>query len=176
MPDLTHAELVQVAARWLRGTRRCALVATERTCFKSFESPDAIGWQPDGLSILVEAKVSLEDFRADHRKEHRRETIGMGVERWFLTPAGLLTGTEGMRVVRRMSRGWGLLELRGDRVRRVSGASPRIASSGEIARVEQPLLIALARRIGWASNGADRSVLKGITITDADVGEEPAHA
>jgi hypothetical protein len=158
---LTHAELVELAARWLRGTRRCALVATERSCFKSNESPDAIGWNPDGLSILVEAKVSVEDFRADQRKKHRRETIGMGIERWYLSEKGVLS-------LQKFPAGWGLLEVRSGRVFRVYEARPRIASSGEVARIEQPLLIAIVRRAQWAALSGSSTPLEGITVTNED--------
>lgn len=161
MSTLSHTELVKLAARWLHGTRKCALVATERSCFKANEAPDAIGWRPDGLSILVEAKVSIEDFRADQRKPHRKSGVGMGLERWYLAEDGVISAEHLETVI-----GWGLLLVRNGRVHRVVHAQQRMASAGEIARIEQPLLIALVRRTEWAAFQGSSNPLKGITLTD----------
>lgn len=107
---LTHAALVEVAARWLESTRRCSLVLTEFTC-AGCETPDAIGWRiSEGWSVLVECKTSRADFRRDAEKlqrQHREASVGQ--ERWYLTPPGLLRPDE-------VPEGWGLLEA-GARVR-----------------------------------------------------------
>jgi hypothetical protein len=153
---MTHAELVIRARRWLANTRRCSLVATERNSWVVGESPDAIGWRFDGYSILVECKTTLADFYADQRKPGRREGWrGLGRERWYLTPAGLLDG-------RYLPHGWGLLELRGRSLRRVLDATTRVdplASAREV-----PLLVAVARRalcggFGGVSCGAPTGVV-----------------
>lgn len=81
-----HAELVTVAAKWLK--RRCVIVLTERG---SVEIPDAIGWTGQGQSIVVECKVSLRDFEADWDKPFRHGSLGMGQTRWFLSPLGVLS-------------------------------------------------------------------------------------
>jgi hypothetical protein len=135
---MTHAELIDRARRWLTNTRRCTLVATERNSWACGESPDAIGWRHDGDSVLVECKTTLRDFYADQRKPGRREGWrGMGRERWYLTPAGLLAG-------RYLPPGWGWLEVRGAIVRRTHEASPRIDPLA--AQRELPLLVAMTRR------------------------------
>jgi hypothetical protein len=103
----SHADLVQIAVRWLRRARRCCVVLAERG---SVEIPDAIGWSGRGASVVVECKVSVADYRADLQKPHRRDLIGMGAERWYLTPAGLLAGLSPLEP-------WGLLEWDGARVR-----------------------------------------------------------
>lgn len=135
---VTHAVLVALAARWLHGTMKCGLVVTERLAPGADEAPDAIGWTTyDGQrSILVECKVSLEDWRADRQKPSRADAAGMGRERWYLTPAGLLGGCE--------LGGWGWAEVRGGRVRR--RVEPRPRTGPEVRTAEYPLLLAVARR------------------------------
>lgn len=152
---LTHAQLVEIAGRWLRGTRKCALVAEESSCFKSAESPDGIGWDAYGRSVLVEAKVSVEDFRADQRKPHRLNTVGMGLERWYLAEDGVLKPEA-------MPPQWGLLVVRNGRVFRVVHAVPRSELAGEIARIELPMLVAIARRATWHNT-------RGLTASDPDL-------
>jgi len=121
-------------------------VATERCAWSAEESPDAIGWLPAGGSILVECKTALSDFYADRRKPSRLPgAAGMGRERWYLAAEGLLSG-------QRLPEGWGLLELRAGRVRRLTpavyrGPDPRIMAA------ELPLLVAVGRRGGAAARG-----------------------
>jgi hypothetical protein len=86
---VTHGELVDRAAKWLRGTLGCGVVLTERFSV-AVETPDAIGWKY-GESHLVECKVSRADFHADAKKPWRQPGMGMGCYRWYLTPVGLLT-------------------------------------------------------------------------------------
>lgn len=106
---MTHKELVGVAARWLRDKRRCGVVLTEKG---TNEICDAIGWtdlRRFPRSIVVECKVSETDFKADQRKPHRRDPWwGLGMERWYLTPRGLLWEHV---VSPSWPERWGLLEL-----------------------------------------------------------------
>lgn len=104
---MTHAELVQVAAKWLR-RRGCSVVLTEPV-FADCESPDAIGWRY-GDSTMVECKVSRADFLADTNKQARKRGRRLGNRAYYLAPAGLITANEVS------ARGWGLLEVRGGRV------------------------------------------------------------
>lgn len=135
---MTHAELVARAARWLANTRRCSVVATERNAWSAGEAPDAIGWTCYGHSILVECKTTIGDFYADQRKPGRRAgTLGMGRERYYLTPPGLLAG-------KYLPDGWGMLELRGQRVITVASATVRVDPHATCR--EAPLLVAIARR------------------------------
>src|SRR5271154_4198858 len=101
---MTHGQLVQKAVAWLR-RYRCGVVLSEQAC-GSGEMPDAIGWKGACHSVLVECKISRADFLADREKAFRQKSqLGMGCERFYLTPAGLLCGEE-------LPAGWGLLEYR----------------------------------------------------------------
>lgn len=98
-PTFSHAQLVVVAAQWLK--RKCSVVVTELVT--TGETPDAIGWQGT-RSTLVECKVSVTDFWADRKKFFRQNSWqGIGQHRYFLTPVGLLD-------VKDLPPKWGLLE------------------------------------------------------------------
>lgn len=74
---LSHAELCTRAVRWLKNTAGCTVAISEMASVAG-ETPDAIGWR-HGVSILIEAKTSRADFRADRKKPWRqRPHIGMG--------------------------------------------------------------------------------------------------
>jgi hypothetical protein len=105
---VTHADLVAAAIRWLRRRpHSCSVVFAEFATHATIERPDALGFTYGGTSILVECKVSRGDFLADRTKPHR--AFGMGARRWFLTPTRLVSAHE-------VPVGWGLAELRGQRV------------------------------------------------------------
>ena len=123
-PSVSHADLVIRAGRWLRNTIRCKTVLFEPGYGYPSEVPDAIGWT-NRHSVLVECKVTRRDFLADRRKTGRRRELndgglrgGLGEERWYLTPSNLVRPDE-------VPDGWGLLELRGDRVYRTVPATRR---------------------------------------------------
>lgn len=110
---MTHAELVELAATWLRNTRRCGVVLTERG---DVGRADALGWMRTGHApycILVECKRSVSDFKADRYKLCRQDHDwhGIGDERYYFTPSGLLRPEQ-------LPAGWGLLEWDGRIVRR----------------------------------------------------------
>lgn len=89
----THDELVQRAVRWLKRHHKCSIVYAEIVTGRP-ETPDAIGWRM-GFSRLVEVKVSRSDFFRDRRKTHAsRPDRGMGGQRWYLVPVGLVTADE----------------------------------------------------------------------------------
>jgi len=116
--EMKHGNLVSLAERHLRSTRRCVVVMTERGA--GMEIPDAIGWLYSGKSILIECKRSLSDFYSDRKKLGRQfGSVNMGQERWYLTPKGLLKNCH------TLPDGWGLLEVRGDRVFRIREATPQ---------------------------------------------------
>ena len=104
---MNHAGLVILAERWLRKTG-CGVVLTERGR-QGEEHPDAIGWLPDGSSIVVEAKRTRKDFLAEwsraDRKEHRRKPGGMGVQRYYIAPSAVIRQQD------LFENGWGLLEV-----------------------------------------------------------------
>lgn len=101
---MTHDELIERALKWLRGTAKRTLVASEVT--NTAEVADAIGWNGYGESILIECKVSRSDFFADRKKLFRRpgsDNMALGDQRWYMTPPGLIDPSE-------VPDGWGLLE------------------------------------------------------------------
>jgi hypothetical protein len=103
--DKSHWELCQRAVKWLRSTVKCSTVFTELRS-ASDETPDAIGWKY-GRSILVECKVRRSDFFQDAKKVSRRSPhLGMGQQRYFLVPEGLVQPDE-------VPDGWGLLYASG---------------------------------------------------------------
>lgn len=144
MSDVTHSELVEHAACWLR--RLCATVITEMATAGT-ETPDAIGWS-GGNSILVECKVSLSDFRADAKKHFRYcPEMGIGVRRYYCAPKGLLKPES-------LPEKWGLLEWDGKRMRKVkeSEVFPEVNRRHEI-----DILISTLRRIA-------QNAPKGVSI------------
>lgn len=101
---MTHAQLVKIAARWLRTTRRCPVVLTDAGGWH--EIPDAIGFRSGGLdTLVVECKASRADFLRDQKKWHRRHGLGLGQRRVYLAPAGMVRPDE-------VPPGWGLAEVR----------------------------------------------------------------
>lgn len=113
MAELTHSELVTRAVRWLR-RQGCRVILHDPFRTPLAEQPDALGFR-EGCSILVEAKASRSDFKADESKPWRTDpSLGMGNWRFFIAPAGLLDGLP-------LPEGWGLIEVDGRATRVVSG-------------------------------------------------------
>lgn len=135
---MTHERLVARAVSWLR-RYGCGVVLSEQSC-ASGETPDAIGWKRGCHSVVVECKVSRADFLSDREKAFRQKPeIGMGCERFYLAPAGLLKPDE-------MLQGWGLLELRGREVVPISASTGKMRSARGF-RYEMNLLLASLRRV-----------------------------
>lgn len=86
-----HDELCKQGKRWLKKTIGARLAISEMRCLSYWgEIPDVIGWK-SGYSILIEAKTSLSDFRADFKKKFRQDQkCGMGNYRFYLCPEGLI--------------------------------------------------------------------------------------
>lgn len=104
---MTHADLVELAARWLR-RKYHSTVVTSKSIMDS-EEPDAIGWTANGISTLIECKRTRKDFLADAKKPWRvHPPLGMGFHRYFLAPAGIIKPSE-------VPDKWGLLEVVGGR-------------------------------------------------------------
>ena len=135
---MTHAQLVSRAVRWLR-SYRCGVVLSEQACV-SGEMPDALGWKQACHSVLVECKVTRADFLADRAKPFRvKPEKGVGSERFYFTPPGLLQRTE-------LPPGWGLLELRGGRAEMVQASAKNLRTATGF-RYEMNLLLASLRRV-----------------------------
>lgn len=111
MPDtlfpiqLTHAQLVTAAYKWLLKSGGCGVAFKEfkASCCNG-EIPDVIGFY-NGGSKLIECKASRADFFADRAKMFRKHPAqGMGTIRYYCCPKGLLKKEE-------LPEGWGLLEV-----------------------------------------------------------------
>jgi len=135
---MTHAALVRIAVQWLR-SYRCGVVLSEQACV-SGEMPDAIGWKRACHSVLVECKLSRSDFLADRAKPFRQKSeLGVGNERFYLAPAGLIRTDE-------VPLGWGLLEYGGRRVG-VTRPSEKNLRTEHGFLSEMNLLLASLRRV-----------------------------
>jgi hypothetical protein len=135
---MTHPQLVEKAVQWLR-RYRCGVVLSEQACV-SGEMPDAIGWKRASHSVLIECKLSRADFLADRDKPFRqKQELGLGCERFYLTPPGLLQANE-------LPPGWGLLEVRKRTVEVVRRSARDLRTPAGLA-YEMNLLLASLRRV-----------------------------
>jgi hypothetical protein len=135
---VTHSQLVASAAEWLR-KYRCGIVLSEQACV-SGEMPDAIGWKRACHSVVVECKISRADFVADQEKPFRQKPeLGLGCERFYLTPEGLLHPEE-------LPRGWGLLEAVKRKVHIIRRSARNLRTAVGF-RNEMNLLLASLRRV-----------------------------
>ncbi len=135
---MTHAQLVEKAVHWLR-RYRCGVVLSEQACV-SGEMPDAIGWKRACHSVLVECKVTRADFLADRAKPFRlKPGDGVGCERFYLVPAGLVRREE-------LPTGWGLLECGRHKIEVVRPSAKNLRSATGF-RYEMNLLLASLRRV-----------------------------
>lgn len=113
---MTHEQLVARAVAWLRNARRCRVVVWERNT-NCWEQPDALGWNAQGDSTLVECKASRADFFRDAAKPFRKNpTLGVGSYRFYMVASGLVAPNE-------VPDGWGLLECHGRAVRVAKAAA-----------------------------------------------------
>ncbi len=135
---MTHSQLVSKAIHWLR-RYRCGVILSEQACV-SGEMPDAIGWKRACHSVLVECKITHSDFLADRAKPSRlKPQQGVGCERFYLAPAGLIRGEE-------LPKGWGLLEVAGGRITLAQVSRTNLRSAYGL-RCEMNLLLASLRRV-----------------------------
>lgn len=144
---VTHAELVERAARWLRRQGYGVVLTEFHTA--SPEVPDAIGFNAR-WSALVECKTSRSDFYRDAKKPGRprgageyarlRAQAGLGRQRYYMAAPGVLS----VDLVREHRPRWGLLEAHPRTVRAVLRAEP---FGMETAWRELPLLYSYVRRI-----------------------------
>ena len=135
---MTHAQLVQKAVLWLQ-THGCGVILSEQGC-ASGEVPDAIGWRRACDSVLIECKLSRADFLADRDKPFRRSPeLGVGCERFYLTPRQLLDPKE-------LPAGWGLLECVGKKIAVMKRSARNLRRSIGL-RYEMNLLLASLRRV-----------------------------
>jgi len=141
---LSHHDVVQRAVRWLRGHHGCRPVFAEISTYERV-NPDAIGFRkPAGgmraWSVLIEAKISRSDFRADRDKIiHRLPDLCPGQERWYLTPPNLVRPEE-------VPVGWGLAECGARSVRIVRPAPIAPEVNVQRAVCDMGILLSAVRR------------------------------
>jgi len=149
---MNHDELVKKASSWLSNTKRCSIVITEMGSSTS-EIPDAIGWN-GSHSTLVECKVSVTDFKNDHRKPARRHSrFCMGNNRYYMVPADLV---DFAIAIENSPEGWGVIKAVRNSCRVIiqSDNFPEVAKDREIL-----LLISSIRRIAMT-----RQPLTGMNV------------
>lgn len=145
---MTHDQLIIEAARWLRYTKRCQVIATDIVTGCS-ETPDAIGWRGT-VTHLIECKATRSDFLADRKKPFRRDPRrGLGLYRYFMVAPDVVRGSDPWPA------GWGLIEIRNGRP--VLAIAP-VAVTERNTTGETTILLSLLRRIG-------QDAPKGISIT-----------
>lgn len=136
---MNHKGLVMRSATWLQN-QGAVVLATEVSAWHCPESPDVIGWKYDGISVVIEAKISRADFLADKNKPHRNgKVIGLGNYRYYAAPAGLIEPSE-------LPEGWGLIESSGNGMRQRKAA---VVQESNQTR-ERVLLVQLMRYRGHA--------------------------
>lgn len=112
---MTHKDLVVRAEKWLI-QQGCGITIRDpfRACTICGEEPDVIGWR-DGISILIECKMSRSDFFADQKKSFRIiPENGMGDWRFFLTPPEIIVPED-------LPDGWGLLWAKDKIIKKIYG-------------------------------------------------------
>lgn len=141
---MNHNDLIKRGFLWLKNTKGCSVVVSELV--SASEVPDVVGWH-GWASILIEAKVSLSDFRADQEKSFRRhQERGMGAYRYYIVPEDIADAVES-----KLPEKWGLLvcKKRGIRVvRKSEGFETNLHN-------ELGMLISLVRRISASNEPAD---------------------
>lgn len=137
---MKHAQLVARAAEWLRLKYGCGIVLSEQYCATG-EVPDVIGWKASCQSVLVECKVSRNDFLADANKPFRLQPEdALGSKRFYLAPAGMIVPQE-------LPKHWGLLECVGREVEMVVKPGRVDLRSPVGLMKEMNLLLASLRRV-----------------------------
>lgn len=142
---MTHAELVEAAARWAE-RRRYRVVLRDVQCVLVSEQPDVIAWKSHGASLLVECKATRSDFLRDRKKAWRRDPeAGMGYERYYAVPSLSVVADVGASWLG----GWGLLLV--DPRGRVSVAKKGGPFTSRNERAERALLVSAVCRVteGW---------------------------
>jgi len=118
MASLEHDVLCLRAAKFLK-SNGFSIVFDDRfqAATGAGELPDAIGFR-NGVSCLIEAKVSRADFLADKKKHFRKSPeFGMGDWRFYICPPSLIK-------VEELPEGWGLLYAHNKIIKKVHGFPP----------------------------------------------------
>lgn len=142
-----HDKLVKLGGEWIMKNTpllgnwecsKCSIVTTEIVTFAS-ETPDVLGFANDAKSVLLEAKISREDFKRDSKKSFRANPEeGMGDYRLYIAPKGLIK-------IEELPEKWGLIEVNEkDKCKIVKYAEKQPANKIR----EMYVLTSLIKRIG----------------------------
>lgn len=133
----THSQLVERAARYLRNNEKCHVVFTEMVMGYFDEIPDAIGFNLEGCTALIECKTNKADFRNDNKKHFRfNKGSGMGMRRYYMCPPGVIQPED-------LPYQWGLIWVTPKRCQVV--VQPTIMENN--VRAEMGMLVSMAYRI-----------------------------
>lgn len=101
---LTHKDLIPIAYGWVLKNGSCGVAFKElNTMASNGEYPDVIGFGSWANSVLIEVKVSRNDFLSDKKKHFRvHPEKGMGRHRYYCCPTGMIKIAE-------LPVGWGLI-------------------------------------------------------------------
>lgn len=100
---ISHKALCEIGDKWLKTKckEKCPVRMVEMRSYCP-EQPDVIGFN-GSLSVLIEAKTSRSDFKADAKKHWRQHpNQGVGDYRLYICPNGLIKLEE-------LPEKWGLL-------------------------------------------------------------------
>ena len=101
--DVSHDDLGMAVAAWLRQRCNFPMAFANFRAAGISELPDAFGMGLNGVSVVVEVKVSRSDFLADKKKPFRvKPEEGMGDFRYYCAPQGVIALDE-------LPNGWGLI-------------------------------------------------------------------
>ena len=145
---MNHSDLCVRAEKWLK-SQGCGVTGKE-VVSGCLQQPDAIGFKHWGYeSLLVECKVSRADFMADRNKCHQAHPVfSVGTYRWYMTPEGLLN-------IKDLPEGWGLLEVKKDRVKIVKGSLAR--NKGKWDSEQKTIVITWQHPAGRAHRFKDKN-------------------
>lgn len=102
----THKELVKRMTLWIKYCQHMGIVISELSTGTS-ETPDIIAWGSGACSMLIECKISRQDFLSDRKKRFRENsTEGVGDRRYYAAPRGLIK-------IEELPHQWGLFEVKG---------------------------------------------------------------
>lgn len=181
---ITHKELIEKGVNYLIQKSYYVVITELSTLNLSGEIPDIIGFDFE-KSIVIECKVSLQDWKRDREKKFRKNpALGLGNYRYYLIPDTLLYKTKMMNEEKKKSLlgNWGLLsyitlnpwnkkeELKQGRIINIH-TSPYFSRNPYMFLNERRILISAFRRIqgkGIKIKGLNTSSRKA-TITIKEI-------
>lgn len=107
---LTHSDIIEISYKWILKTQSCGIAFKELVSLSSSETPDVIGFGSCGFSVLIEAKVSRQDFLKDRKKYFRiYPENGMGTRRFYACPPNIIKKSD-------LPEGWGLIYVENNKI------------------------------------------------------------